>query len=257
MEGLIPIQEKFRSCCFSLDEGDIYKLDKEDNGPINNVIANLADQCYGAKLYDDLTVDMFFVVKPGRLRGDIITLHIDDPDYYILLMKFCSMLADENEQVDALGAFNTFQSRLRGFLEKNGYFTISSLELEQFKGKDAVGMVVNEKGYKVLRFIDKKNYYRNFFNNNINIPKSKDKNYVYLMLNEDTSLIKIGYSNDPSYRERTLHSKEPAVHLIACWEASKEKERALHKMFDSKRRRGEWFRLTFPELAELEKYMNN
>ena len=255
MANLGSLEEKFYKCCFTLDESDIHRLDQDDNGQINNVIANIANHCYGTKLYDDLTVEMFFITMPDKLKGDIISLHIDDPDYYALLLKFCNMLATENAQIGALDAFNTFQSRLRTFLEKLGYFTISRLELKRFEGMHAVGMVNNQKGYKVLDFIDKKTFYRDFFENNIDNPRTKDRNYVYLMLNEDTSLVKIGYSNDPSYRERTLHSKEPAVHLIACWEAPKEKERILHNIFESKRQRGEWFRLTFAELAELERQM--
>ncbi len=256
MEHLMSAEEKFHGSFFSLDEQDIYRLDELDNGPINSVIANLARLCYAVKLYDDLSVEMIFIAKPNKLKGDIITLHIDDSDYFLLLFRFCSVLAEENEEVDAIDAFNTFQSKLRSGLEKYGYFTMSSLELEQLKGQDTVGMLVGKKGSKVLEFIDKTAFYRDFFHNNVDAPRSKNKNYVYLMVNEDTSLIKIGYSNDPSYREGTLHSKEPVINMIACWDAPKERERALHKMFSRKRRRGEWFKLTIQDLKELGQFMD-
>ncbi|RZJ84193.1 MAG: hypothetical protein EOO20_21565 [Chryseobacterium sp.] len=69
-------------------------------------------------------------------------------------------------------------------------------------------------------------------------------------------MIKIGKSINQAYRERTLHSQEPAVHLIAIWCCAKQIERELHKMFYPRRSRGEWFRLTISNMTTLEKFMN-
>src|SRR5258708_5403105 len=209
MNGMHSIEEKFYKSCFTLSEEDILEFDKKDNGPINNVIANISERCFGVNFYDDGTVEMYFIAKPQELKGDIIVLNINDFQYYELLLMFCSMLAQHYDDVDALDAFNTFQTKLRGFLEKSGYFTISSFELKKFEGQDPVFAGYTRKGFKVVDFIDKSEFYRDFFGNNFKQQTSKDREYVYLMVNEESALIKIGYSNNPSYREGTLHSKEP------------------------------------------------
>ena len=54
----------------------------------------------------------------------------------------------------------------------------------------------------------------------------------------------------------TLHSKEPAIFLIACWESNKEREKELHNIYKQKRVRGEWFRLNMHDLQSLEKTMS-
>jgi len=253
-------EDKFNACCFTLSEEDIRKLDKEDNGPINNVIAHIARHCYGAKLYDDhlgLSVEMFYVNGIRQLKGDIIQLDLKDADYYQLLLRFCVLLSTDYLEVNALNAFNTFQQKLRGFLEKLGFFTVASHELKQFKGQNVVMMSPASRGIIKVDFIDQTEFYRNFFNNIFDQKIEKEKKYVYLMVNTDTSLIKIGKSNNPLYRERTLHSQEPSVHLIALWCCNQQVEKKLHVKFSNKRVRGEWFRLTIPDLAEIEKFMNN
>ena len=251
-------EDKFYACCFRLEREDILRLDQEDNGPINNVIAGIATHCYGAKLYDDdhgLLAEMFYINGKRDLRGDIIRLDVKDRDYYELLLRFCILLSDEYNEVDALGAFNTFQQKLRGFLEKQQFFTVTSLELKPFKGQNAVMVSSASRGIIKLDFIESKEFYRNFFNNIADQPVEKGKEYVYLMVNTDTALIKIGKSIDPVYREKTLHSKEPSVHLIALWCCGKQVEKELHAKFSHRRVRGEWFRLTIPDLTALEKIM--
>lgn len=254
------VDQKFFKCCFTLSKEDILKLDEADNGPINNVIAGISRHCYGVRLYDDkhgLAADMFYINGTKQLKGDIITLDLRDTDYYGLLLRFCALLSDDYIDVNIVDAFNTFQQKLRGFLEKRGFFTTTSQELKPFQGKGAVMMSLAHRGIFILDVIDKKEFYQDFFNNISEQKIEKDKDYVYLMLNTDTSLIKIGKSNNPRYRERTLHSQEPSVHLIALWRCSQEVEKILHVKFNDKRVRGEWFRLTIKELTELEKFMNN
>lgn len=234
------------------------ELDKNDNGPITKVISRISEHCFGVKLYDDeygLTAEMFYINNKDNLKGEIIRLDLGDKDYFLLLLRFCSLLSDDYDNVDALDAFNTFQTKLRGFLEKLGFFTITNLELEVFEGKSAVMMGTSPRGIIKVDFIDKTQYYRDFFNNNYNIKSLEGADCVYLMLNNDTSLIKIGTSKKPEYRERTLHSKEPSIFIIAKWRCSKEVEKQLHTKFSNKRIRGEWFRLTLTELTNLEEFM--
>ena len=252
--------KKFYECCFTLSKEDIHKLDEADNGPINNVIAGISRHCYGVRLYDDqhgLAADMFYINGIKQLKGDIIHLNLKDSHYYELLLRFCALLSEDYADVDAVDAFNTFQQKLRSFLEKRGFFTATSQELKPFKGKNAVMISLAQRGIFTLDVIDKKEFYQNFFNNISEQKIEIGKDYVYLMVNTDTSLIKIGKSNNPRYRERTLHSQEPGIHLIALWCCGQEVEKQLHDKFSAKRIRGEWFRLSIKDLTELEKFMNN
>jgi len=253
------LDEKFFKSCFTLSKEDILKFDEEDNGPINNVLIRLAKHCYGTRLYDDeygLLVEMFYVNGKHEIKGDIIQLQLNDKDYFKLLLRFCNLLAENYEDVNALMAFNTFQQKLRGFLEKRKIVTVSSLELRNLKGENNVLATTNERGIYIVDFIDQKKFYREFFNNIHDNPIEIGKNYVYLMVNEETGLIKIGKSINPIYRERTLHSQEPSVHRIAMWCCDQQVEKELHKLFKHKHGRGEWFKLTLRDLAILENHMN-
>lgn len=255
-----PVDNKFYACCFTLSKEDILKFDQDDNGPINNVITGFDRHCYGVRLFDDqhgLSAEMFFIDGVKGLRGDIIQLDLRDKDYFELLLRFCVLLADLYPDVNALTAFNTFQKKLRGFLEKLGFTTVTSLELERFKGQDAVMMCASPRGFFKIDAIDPKQFYRDFFNNFVQKETEVGKDYLYLMVNTDTMLIKIGRSINPVYRERTLHSQEPDIHLIAVWCCAKDIEKQLHIKFDHKRVRGEWFRLTISDLAEIERYMKS
>lgn len=71
--------------------------------------------------------------------------------------------------------------------------------------------------------------------------KNNGKIYTYLMKDDNTGLTKIGRSNNPSAREKTLQSEKPAIHLIYICEQLIEHE--LHVKYKHKRVRGEWFNL--------------
>jgi len=75
------------------------------------------------------------------------------------------------------------------------------------------------------------------------------------MVNKETSLIKIGFSKDPFYREKTLQSREPEIHRIAYWKAPRYIEAELHKKYKEKRIRGEYFRLNIKDLHEINRFM--
>lgn len=258
MSALETLDQKFLSCSFILSESDIRELDSEDNGSINNVMAGLSLHCYGTRLYeipDGIMVDMYYINGENGLKGDIIELNIKDFNYYGLLLRFCTMLATNYNNVDTVDAFNTLQSKLRGFMEKLGFFTVSNTELEKFRGQDTVMVSNAKRGIFKIDFIDKVGYYRDYFGNINDSSVEADSEYVYLMMNADTSLFKIGTSKNPVYRERTLHSKEPSVYLIAKWKCAKTIERQLHSRFEKKRRRGEWFRLSPSDLIDLENFM--
>lgn len=250
--------DRFGDVCFTLSRKDIFELNEEDNGGINNVITGINKNCFGVKLFDDepaLHVHMYFINNEYELKGDIICLDLDDPEYFTLLFRFCLMIADDYKNIDAINALNILQTRLRSFLEKKGFFTATTLELKMFEGKSAVA--ASSRPMKVVRLIDKVDFYRELFENNYKLEAEKDKEYVYLMVNEDTSLIKIGTSKKPHFREKTLQSQEPTIFIIALWCCDKILERQLHAKYSKNRVRGEWFRLKLRDLEDIGAFMNS
>lgn len=76
--------------------------------------------------------------------------------------------------------------------------------------------------------------------------------YIYLMRNCRNGLIKIGFSSNPKFREKTLQSEEPEIELIFKRKGSFFDEDALHSRFASKRVRGEWFRLSLDDIKSIQ-----
>lgn len=84
----------------------------------------------------------------------------------------------------------------------------------------------------------------------------KEPCFVYLMADTINGYFKIGMSNDPNYRERTLQSEKPSIQLIACKQYPSRAialaiEAALHKAYISKNVRGEWFMLDENDVADI------
>lgn len=83
-----------------------------------------------------------------------------------------------------------------------------------------------------------------------------DPCYVYLMVDTANGYHKIGISNRPEYRERTLQSEKPTIEKVCAKQypsriIAEAIEAALHKAFDSKRIRGEWFDLTERDIEDI------
>lgn len=72
---------------------------------------------------------------------------------------------------------------------------------------------------------------------------------TYLMIDEHSSLIKIGRSISPSVREDTLGAQVPRIKLL--FTLDKDIEMELHSIFKNKRVRGEWFRLSMDEVLDI------
>jgi len=64
---------------------------------------------------------------------------------------------------------------------------------------------------------------------------------TYLMKDDTTGLYKIGKSNNPKFREKTLQSQKPNINLVKIW--NDDIEGHLHKLYHRQRIRGEWFHL--------------
>lgn len=83
------------------------------------------------------------------------------------------------------------------------------------------------------------------------VKREPSKTRIYLMRNGRNGLFKIGASQNPQHRERTLQSEEPEVHLIEHWPGTMKDEEDLHLRFAEVRVRGEWFRLNAQQVKEL------
>ena len=80
--------------------------------------------------------------------------------------------------------------------------------------------------------------------------------YVYLMKDTSNGYHKIGISNTPEYRERTLQSEKPTIEMLACKKFPTRKiaesiESALHTAYSQQRLRGEWFNLSEADVAAI------
>lgn len=79
---------------------------------------------------------------------------------------------------------------------------------------------------------------------------------IYLMADTTNGCYKIGISNKPEYRERTLQSEKPTIELVASKEFPSRQiaesiEKALHYTFKEKNIRGEWFNLSQKDINEI------
>jgi len=89
------------------------------------------------------------------------------------------------------------------------------------------------------------------------VDKKVEENcHVYLMLDSNTGYHKIGISNKPEYREKTLQSEKPTIELIISKSFPSRRiarsfEKALHESFNSKNVRGEWFNLDNEEVVQI------
>ncbi len=92
---------------------------------------------------------------------------------------------------------------------------------------------------------------------NDDLPKTSDEPcYVYLMVDTTNGYHKIGISNHPEYREGTLQSEKPTIELLCAKQfpsrvIAKAIESALHKTYEDKHLRGEWFQLDAKDIIDL------
>lgn len=70
-----------------------------------------------------------------------------------------------------------------------------------------------------------------------------NKNYTYLAYSEYRKHVKIGFSNDPSKRMKTLHTADESIRLLYILPADKYPEKDLHRRFKQYRinPKYEWF----------------
>lgn len=82
-------------------------------------------------------------------------------------------------------------------------------------------------------------------------PYIEPETYLYLMKDTSTGYTKIGISNKPGYREKTLQGEKPTIELLAAWKATRKDEKDLHVVYRSVRIRGEWFDLSDEDIKTI------
>lgn len=82
---------------------------------------------------------------------------------------------------------------------------------------------------------------------------AKIKTYVYIMIDHNTKYYKIGRSDTPLRREKTLQSEKPTIELIYKFECEYGIEKELHNKFYNKKIRGEWFNLDDNDIDYIKK----
>ena len=242
-----------------MDEKFIHEMSQVSNDvSVNNVIVGLNDECFGLRLFDDpekVFYQLFYINGTKGLSGLLLDMTLYNPNRDDIVFLFSNHLTQEFQHLDAIDVFNTFQQYTRSMLEKEGHFTISSLEMEKFKGKDSTIIAKGVKGISIIPLIEKVEFLRQYFGQRHTIEIKEDQNYIYLMLNKRNGLVKIGTSIRPKFREKTLQGEEPEIYLISIWQAPREIEKELHKRFSDKKKRGEWFKLKSRDLKDIKDRM--
>ena len=126
----------------------------------------------------------------------------------------------------------------------------------EYKGETKI---IEQKHYSECGEYSK--YHYENFTSKINTKQKINRTtcYLYLMINLKNGYHKIGIAFEPIYREKTLQSEEPdistvKVRMFANRKIATEVESELHKKYEHKRVRGEWFDLNPIELEELYKF---
>lgn len=75
--------------------------------------------------------------------------------------------------------------------------------------------------------------------------------FVYIMKDQRSGYYKIGSSNNPQYREKTLQSECPMIDLVFAIPAPRKVEKELHDKYSLLRVRGEWFSLHEADVLDI------
>lgn len=258
----LEIKSKFEDNYSILNEDSVIEFNKQcKQGDLNNVVAGIADHCFGLALKDDHTDKnyiLFYCDGKKELEAHLLEISIDNPDRDSLTFFFSNYLTLLYSELDALDNFNTFQSQLRSCYEMLDYFTIVPDISKKYGGNpNPIIFAPGKKGIIKVRFFDKTEFYKEFFGKKEVLNLKESEKYIYLMLNKRNNHFKIGSSKNLFHREKTLQSEEPEVELITFWHGPVSLEAKLHRQFKEKRQRGEWFDLTLKDLKVLKEQLEN
>lgn len=233
---------------------------------------------------DDLLTDFIFSFNFID-NNDQIVFHFDSKQIKPKQFDKVSFLFENGEQIVFELATNPIS--VKKMLKYRGIITLSELELfanSNFKKwkislvsdkREILGGEISEDGFYLnknsIQIVIKK-----FASEYIDLVKKTIPDYkptelkqnepfkeistefcfVYLMHDTSNGYYKIGISNNPEYRERTLQSEKPTIEMIASKKFPIRKiadsiEKALHDTYSEKRLRGEWFELDAKDIEHI------
>ncbi len=247
-------QEFLNKNCQFLREEDILEINKNDSGPVSNVIRKLVPHCFGTVLFKDSAAHdylLFYVNNEIELTGLICRLSFSHPLRNDVTYAF-ACLANKYFPFHTrlLRVFNNYQIQTITLAEKLGYITYGD------ENKDTYTSYIDS-NYLYIPLCNKPQAIKQIFNQSLPTSYNMRLNYIYLMYNCRNDLTKIGRSISPLKREKTLQGEDPELNIVAIWEKDKIYEKMLQDKFVSKRKRGEWFDLDVSDFITIKNYMDN
>lgn len=85
-----------------------------------------------------------------------------------------------------------------------------------------------------------------------------EKQFIYIVQCNELNKVKIGRTNNPETRIKSLQTGSPAeLHLVATIECDPMRETILHRAFESVHSHGEWFNTSPEEVLDLAKKLTD
>ncbi len=215
---------------------------------------------------NNFIVFKYSIINPYKFKhGTYISFKYDNDD--VLSFEILKPFKNESEEV--------YQSK--SVLTKTSLNTFISSKLIRWKITPSTN---SESIEGEISDIESQNILQDYSSKYLNLVKKHVKNYdeiksdnskfsseqdedcfVYLMVDTTNSYHKIGISNSPKYREKTLQSEKPTIELVCSKSFISRKmcltiEQSLHKTFESKRIRGEWFNLSNKDIEKVKQVLS-
>lgn len=246
--------EDFNSKISDLSFSFVREIAK-DHPQVNNVLRGLNKDCFLLLKESETTEELLFVyiIYSIDSPGILIRLRFREDLFYYYLLGFSLEITKLNSKLEAISIYNTFINAFRSYLESRQIITFLSSEFNKLRK----GTLISHEDIEIIKHFDRVKFYRAYLGDENYLNFDEGKDYVYLIINEDDFTFKIGQSTRPKYREGTLQSKKPSVFLLKAWQCDKRIEKELHSIYSNKRVRGEWFKLDFGEISEINNVIVN
>lgn len=174
---------------------------------------------------EELEIEQFLEswIPDGNVHRDVLDSYASNDEYVILKEQALS-------RYNGIGPYHVFR--------KTEYLTARQAAIEAAcKERERLAQEA-ESAAKAAQFEEE-------------IRRSAYQTYVYLMEDLRNGLIKIGRSQNPEKREKTLQSEAPTVAMRFAIPADDSLEAQLHEKYDEFRKRGEWFILSPGQIREI------
>lgn len=229
---------------------------------LNNVLEGFKSDFIAIALHEKESLEEYTMIYIGgfnEIRGLTLKSGRNIKDRDLNTFRFAKAIEEEFPEKNSIIIFNTFQNKLIEAYESFGILCIP--ENIANLGKELTFFLPNKPkiGVDSILQIDAIKFYRSFFDRKDRIQDKDGIQKVYLMCDGKDGCIKIGETKNKletrrkGVAEPTLRATDPMIKIISAWEASKELEVKLHSVYDSKRKRGEWFDLRTVDLEEINK----